>query len=286
MKKNHVVLLLHCPDQKGIVLEVSKFLVAHQCNILELDQYTDLENNHFFMRVKFDKGDVELSEKLLESSFEETVAEKCTMKWRMYFCGKPWRVALFVTKLSHCIYDILQRYRSNEWDIEIPLIISNHDKLAYIAEQFDIPYHVFPITKENKLEQEAKELALLKENDIDFVVLARYMQVLTDDFIGHYPNKIINIHHSSLPAFPGSKPYHSAYRRGVKIIGATSHFVTADLDAGPIIAQDITKISHTDSVQDLIRKGRDLEKTVLSEAIWLKLEHKILSFKNKTIVFR
>ena len=286
MNKNHVVLLLHCSDQQGIVLAVSKFITAYRGNILELDQYTDVENQHFFMRVKWDLDQFDLSREELVEQFRKEVGEKFNMLSKMYYCEKPRRAAIFVTKLSHCLHDILQRYQSKEWEIEIPLIISNHDKLRYIAEQFDIPYHVFPITKENKLEQEAKELALLKEHQIDFVVLARYMQVLTDDFIGHYPSRIINIHHSSLPAFPGEKPYHSAFKRGVKIIGATSHYVTAELDAGPIIAQDVTKITHTDSIEDLIRKGRDLEKTVLSEAIWLKLQHKILSYKNKTLVFR
>ncbi len=286
MNKNHVVLLLHCSDQQGIVLAVSKFITAYRGNILELDQYTDVENQHFFMRVKWDLDQFDLSREELVEQFRKEVGEKFNMLSKMYYCEKPRRAAIFVTKLSHCLHDILQRYQSKEWEIEIPLIISNHDKLRYIAEQFDIPYHVFPITKENKLEQEAKELALLKEHQIDFVVLARYMQVLTDDFIGHYPSRIINIHHSSLPAFPGAKPYHSAFKRGVKIIGATSHYVTAELDAGPIIAQDVTKITHTDSIEDLIRKGRDLEKTVLSEAIWLKLQHKILSYKNKTLVFR
>jgi formyltetrahydrofolate deformylase len=286
MNKNHVVLLLHCSDQQGIVLAVSKFITSHNGNIVELDQYTDLENQHFFMRVKWDLEQFDLSKEKLIEQFNKEIGERFNMFSKIYYCEKPRRAALFVTKLSHCLYDILQRYQSNEWEIEIPLIISNHEKLRYIAEQFDIPYYVFPITKENKLEQEAKELALLKEHKIDFIVLARYMQVLTDDFIAHYPSRIINIHHSSLPAFPGAKPYHSAFRRGVKIIGATSHYVTAELDAGPIIAQDVTKITHTDSIADLIRKGRDLEKTVLSEAIWLKLQHKILSYKNKTLVFR
>jgi len=283
---NHVVLLLHCADRQGIVLEVSKFIADNKGNIIELDQYTDTENNHFFMRVKWDLDQFELQRDELSARFAASIENSSEMHWKFYFCDKPKRVALFVTKLSHCLYDILQRYQSKEWDIEIPFIISNHEKLRYIAEQFDIPYYVFPITKENKREQEAKELALLKEHKVDFLVLARYMQVLTDDFITHYPSRIINIHHSSLPAFPGAKPYHSAFKRGVKIIGATSHYVTADLDAGPIIAQDVTKITHTDSVQDLVRKGRDLEKTVLSQGIWLKLQHKILTYKNKTVVFR
>jgi len=283
---NHAVLLMHCPDNQGVVLKVSKFIAENQGNIIELDQYTDSENNHFFMRVKWSLDDFAISRSEILGQFGAQVASSTEMKWKIYFSDKIKRVALFVTKLSHCLYDILQRYQSNEWPIEIPFIISNHEKLRYIAEQFDIPYHVFPITKENKLGQEAKELALLKEHDVDFCVLARYMQVLTDDFIAHYPSRIINIHHSSLPAFPGAKPYHSAFKRGVKIIGATSHYVTADLDEGPIISQDVTKITHTDSISDLIRKGRDLEKTVLSQAIWLKLEHKILTYKNKTVVFR
>jgi len=286
MIKNHVVLLLHCSDQQGVVFAVSKFIKTYKGNILELDQYTDVENQHFFMRVKWDLEEFDLSKEELVEQFRKEIGEKFNMFSKIYYCEKPRRAAIFVTKLSHCLYDILQRFQSQEWDIEIPLIISNHEKLQYIAEQFDIPYHVFPITKANKIEQEAKELALLKEHNIDFVILARYMQVLTDNFISHYPSRIINIHHSSLPAFPGAKPYHSAFKRGVKIIGATSHYVTAELDAGPIIAQDVTKITHTDSIEDLIRKGRDLEKTVLSEAIWLKLQHKILSYKNKTLVFR
>jgi len=283
---NHAVLLMHSADKQGVVLEISKFIAEHKGNIIELDQYTDTENKHFFMRVKWDLADFTIDRAELSSQFEAKVVAQIDMYWKIYFCDKPKRVALFVTKLSHCLYDILQRYQSNEWSIEIPCIISNHDTLRYIAEQFGIPYYVFPITKENKIAQEAKELELLKKHNIDFCVLARYMQVLTDDFIAHYPSRIINIHHSSLPAFPGAKPYHSAFKRGVKIIGATSHYVTADLDEGPIIAQDVTKITHTDSISDLIRKGKDLEKTVLSQAIWLKIEHKILTYKNKTIVFR
>lgn len=283
---NHAVLLMHCADSKGIIETITKFISHHQGEIIELDQYTDRENKRFYMRVKWSMDQFTLQKDSIIEVFKQSVVGIKDLHWKIYFCDKPKRVALFVTKLSHCLYDILQRVQSKEWDIEIPLIVSNHEKLRYIAEQFDIPYHVFPITKENKIEQEAKELALLKEHNIDFLVLARYMQVLTDDFIAHYPSRIINIHHSSLPAFPGAKPYHSAHKRGVKIIGATSHYVTAELDAGPIIAQDVCKISHTDSVSDLIRKGRNLEKTVLSEGIWLKLQHKILTYGNKTIVFQ
>jgi len=277
---------MHCADNKYVIKDVTAFIADNKGEIIELDQYTDRENNHLFMRLKWCLDSFEIQKEAIMEAFEGVVKEQEKLHWKIYYCDKPKRVALFVTKLSHCLYDILQRFQSKEWDIEIPLIISNHEKLRYIAEQFDIPYHVFPITKENKLEQEAKELALLKEANVDFLVLARYMQVLTDDFIAHYPSRIINIHHSSLPAFPGAKPYHSAYKRGVKIIGATSHYVTAELDAGPIIAQDVCRITHTDSVADLIRKGRDLEKTVLSQAIWQKLKHNILTYNNKTIVFR
>lgn len=277
---------MHCADNKDIIKDITHFISINNGEIVELDQYTDRENKHLFMRLKWSLDSFAISREAIMEAFEKLAQGQEKMHWKIYYCDKPKRVALFVTKLSHCLYDILQRYQSKEWDIEIPLIISNHEKLRYIAEQFDIPYYVFPITKENKLEQEAKELALLKEANVDFLVLARYMQVLTDDFIAHYPSRIINIHHSSLPAFPGAKPYHSAYKRGVKIIGATSHYVTAELDAGPIIAQDVCRITHTDSVADLIRKGRDLEKTVLSQAIWQKLKHNILTYNNKTIVFR
>ena len=194
-------------------------------------------------------------------------------------------MAIFVSKMSHCLYDILARYTAGEWNVEIPVIISNHPDLESVAKRFDIDYHVFPINKDNKIEQEAKELELLKEYDIDFIVLARYMQVVSSDFIMHYPDKIINIHHSFLPAFMGAKPYHAAFERGVKLIGATSHYVTTDLDAGPIIEQDIVRISHKDSIADLVYKGQDLEKIVLSRAVEKHIDRKILTYRNKTVVF-
>jgi formyltetrahydrofolate deformylase len=207
------------------------------------------------------------------------------MYYRLYFKDYKPRMAIFVSKMSHCIYDLLARYTAGEWNVEIPLIISNHPDLENVGTRFEIPFHVFPITKENKVEQEAAEMALLKENRIDFLVLARYMQVITEGLINRYPNRIINIHHSFLPAFMGAKPYHAAFERGVKLIGATSHYVTTELDAGPIIEQDIVRISHKDNVEALVRKGRDLEKIVLSRAVEKHIQRKVLTYKNKTVVF-
>ena len=207
------------------------------------------------------------------------------MTFAIHFSNSKQRLAIFVSNLSHCIYDILSRARSGEWNIEVPLIISNHEKLRHIGEEFNIPYYCLPITAENKLEQEAEILKLLHDNNIDLVILARYMQVVSDSFIKSYPNKIINIHHSFLPAFPGAKPYESAYARGVKLIGATSHYVTTELDAGPIIAQGVSEVTHKDSVENMKRKGLDLEKIVLSKAIWSHIQHKTLVYNNRTIVF-
>jgi formyltetrahydrofolate deformylase len=194
-------------------------------------------------------------------------------------------MALFVSKMSHCLFDILSRYSMGELNVEIPFIVSNHSDLEWIGEKFGIPFHVFPITKENKKEQEEKEMALMRENNIDFIVLARYMQIISEDMIKEYPNKIINIHHSFLPAFIGAKPYHAAYERGVKIIGATSHYVTTELDAGPIIEQDVVRVTHKDTVKSFIHKGQDLEKIVLSRAVEKHIDRKVLAFKNKTVVF-
>ena len=207
------------------------------------------------------------------------------MHFRLYFSDVKPRMALFVSKMSHCLFDILARYTAGEWHVEIPLIVSNHPDLEPVANRFGIPFHLFPITKETKAEQEQKELELLKENDISFIVLARYMQVLSERMIQAYPTKIINIHHSFLPAFVGAKPYHAAFERGVKIIGATSHYITSELDAGPIIEQDVVRISHKDTVSDLVNKGKDLEKIVLSRAVQKHIERKVLAYKNKTVVF-
>ena len=207
------------------------------------------------------------------------------MEFHLYFSDIPPRMAIFVSRMSHCLYDLLARYTAGEWNVTIPLIVSNHSDLANVAERFGIPYHVFPITKDSKKEQEEKEMKLLKDNNIDFIVLARYMQVISENMIQHYPNNIINIHHSFLPAFVGAKPYHAAFARGVKIVGATGHYVTTELDAGPIIEQDVVRVTHKDTVEDLINKGKDLEKIVLSRAVQKHIEHKVLTYKNKTVIF-
>jgi formyltetrahydrofolate deformylase len=284
-KKNTAILLMHCPDKRGIVATVTEFLNNNDGNILYLDQHVDREDGVFFMRIEWELDKFLIPKEKIGDYFQTQIAVKYKMKWNLYFSGYTPRMALFVSKMSHCLYDILSRFHHADWPVSIPLIISNHDVLKPVADTFNIPFHVIPITKENKAEQEKKELELLKKNNIDFVVLARYMQILSGDFIDHYPNKVINIHHSFLPAFPGSKPYHSAHERGVKIIGATSHYVTSELDAGPIIEQDVTRISHIDTVKDLIRKGQDLEKIILSRAVYAHLHRKTLVYKNKTIVF-
>lgn len=283
---NHTaILLIHCPDQMGLVAAVTDFLHKNNGNVISLDQHVERDIQHFFMRVEWELDGFSIPQEKIDEFFGTLVGRKYQMHWQLHFTNRKPRMAIFVSKMSHCLYDILQRYVSGEWTVEIPCIVSNHDNLHYIAERFDIPFHVFPINKQNKAEQEAAELKLLLEMEVDFVVLARYMQILSDEFVSALPNRIINIHHSFLPAFKGARPYHSAFNRGVKIIGATSHYVTADLDEGPIIAQDVAHVSHKDSIHDLIRKGKNLEKVVLAEAIWLALQHKILPYRNKTIVF-
>lgn len=283
--KNTATVLMHCPDQKGIVAKVTEFLSENNGNILYLEQHVDHEEKEFFMRVEWDLDNFTIPSEKIADYFDTLIAKNYGMTWNLYLSGQIPRMALFVSKMSHCMFDILSRYQAGEWHVEIPLIISNHPNMENVAKQFGIPFHIFPVNAENKAEQEQKQIELLKKHKIDFVVLARYMQVLSSDFIRQYPNKIINIHHSFLPAFPGAKPYHSAYERGVKIIGATSHYVTADLDAGPIIEQDVVRISHTDSIKSLIRLGQDLEKIVLSRAVFAHLRRKTLVYKNKTVVF-
>ncbi|MEN0006098.1 MAG: formyltetrahydrofolate deformylase [Bacteroidota bacterium] len=284
-QKNTAILLMHCPDQVGIVAAVTDFLHRNNGNVISLDQHVDREVGQFFMRVEWELEGFAIPAEKVDEFFGTLVGQKFAMQWQLHFTNRKPRIGIFVSKMSHCLYDILQRVKSGEWEAEIPVIISNHENLKYIADRFDIPFKVFTITKENKAEQEALEMALLRELDVDIVILARYMQILSDNFVSHFPNQVINIHHSFLPAFKGARPYHSAYKRGVKLIGATSHYVTADLDEGPIIAQDVIKISHRDSIRDLIRKGKNMEKVVLSEAIWLALQHKILPFQNRTVVF-
>ena len=276
---------MHCPDNKGIVAQVTAFINDNNGNIVSLDEHVDKLDKTFYMRIEWELDGFLIPQEKIADFFSTLIAARYNMVWSIFFSNKKPRMAIFVSKLSHCLYDILSRYHSGEWDVEIPLIISNHKDLKPVAEQFGIPFYCFEKNRENIASQEEKELQLLKENDISLVVLARYMQVLSEDFIMCYQNKIINIHHSFLPAFPGAKPYHSAYERGVKIIGATSHYVTSELDAGPIIDQDVEKVSHRDSIENLIMKGKDVEKFVLSRAIHLHLEHRILVFNNKTVVF-
>jgi formyltetrahydrofolate deformylase len=276
---------MFCADRKGLVASVTDFIFKNDGNIIYLSQHVDSEKKIFFMRVEWDLVKFTIPSDRIGESFEAKVAEKFGMKWKLYFSDETLRTAVFVSRLPHCLYDILSRCQSEDWNVEIPLIISNHADLEPIAKMFNTDFHVFEMTRENKREKEKKQLKLLKEYSIDFIVLSRYMQILSDKFVAEYPNRIINIHHSFLPAFPGAKPYHSAYERGVKIIGATSHYVTAELDAGPIIEQDVVRVSHKDSVADMIRKGQDLEKLVLSRAVWYHLKRKILVYQNRTLVF-
>jgi formyltetrahydrofolate deformylase len=283
--KNTAILLLHCPDKQGLLALVTEFINKNNGNILYLDQHVDREEKLFYMRVEWQLDNFTIPKEKISDYFDTLLAHKYEMTYDIHFSEEKPRMAIFVSKMSHCLFDLLARYTAGEWNVEIPLIISNHPDLKPVADGFGIDYHVFNINKQNKAEQEAKELALLKEHNIDFIVLARYMQIISDDFITHYPHKIINIHHSFLPAFVGAKPYHAAHERGVKIIGATSHYVTPELDAGPIIKQDVARISHKDTVKDLIAKGRDLEKIVLSKAVNKHIDRKILVYNNRTVVF-
>ena len=278
-------LLLHCPDKPGILAEVTDFITVNKGNIIYLDQYVDHVENIFFMRIEWELKDFLVPQEKIEDYFATLYAQKYEMNFRLYFSDTKPRMAIFVSKMSHCLFDLLARYTAGEWNVEIPLIISNHPDLQHVAERFGIPFHLFPITKETKEEQEKKEMELLAKHKITFIVLARYMQVISEQMINAYPNRIINIHHSFLPAFVGAKPYHAAFERGVKIIGATSHYVTTELDAGPIIEQDVVRFTHKDTVQDLVNKGKDLEKIVLSRAVQKHIERKVLAYKNKTVIF-
>jgi formyltetrahydrofolate deformylase len=287
IKENNqtAILLMHCPDTKGIVAKVTEFIDNNNGNVLDIVEHVDREEDVFFMRVEWELKSFLIPPDKIGDFFDTQIAAKYNMTWRIYFSAQKPRMAIFVSKMSHCLYDLLSRVQSGEWQVEVPLIISNHPDMETVAKSFNIPYYIFPITKDNKAEQEQKEIELLKKHKITFIVLARYMQVLSADFINEFPNKVINIHHSFLPAFPGAKPYHSAHKRGVKIIGATCHYVTEDLDAGPIIYQDVVHITHKDSVKDLIRKGRNLEKIVLSSGVHEHILRRTLVYNNRTIVF-
>jgi formyltetrahydrofolate deformylase len=284
--KNSAILLMHCPDTKGIVAQVTAFINDNNGNIITLDEHVDRLDKTFYMRIEWELDGFLIPQEKIADFFGTLIANRYNMTWNIYFSDRKPRMAIFVSKLSHCLYDILSRFHAGEWDVEIPLIISNHRDLEPVAKQFGIPYHCFEINESNKEQQEQLELELLKKNEVTFIVLARYMQIISENFISQYPNKIINIHHSFLPAFPGAKPYHSAYERGVKIIGATSHYVTTELDAGPIIDQGIVRVSHRDSIDKLIMKGKDVEKLILSKAILLHLQRRILVYNNRTVVFQ
>ncbi len=281
------ILLLHCPDQKGIISEVTKFITDNKGNIVYLDQYVDRQDGMFFMRIEWELDNFLIPREKIEEYISTLYAQRYQMTFNLYFNDRRPRMAIFVSKMSHCLYDLLARYKAGEWEVEIPCIISNHEDLRYVAEQFDIPYYVWSVKKDhsNKAEVEEAEMKLLKEKNVTFIVLARYMQIITERMINAYPHHIINIHHSFLPAFVGAKPYHQAWERGVKIIGATSHYVTTDLDAGPIIEQDVVRITHKDDPNSLVLKGRDLEKIVLSRAVTKHIQRKILTYHNKTIIF-
>lgn len=283
-RPNTATLLLRCPDRKGLNAAIANLLLTHDINILDAEQHTDETSNLFFQRVHFDVSTLNTP----RAQFEAALAQVCGhlhMEWKLSYAEQKKRICIFVSKYEHCIHDLLLRHKMGELNCDIPLIISNHEDLRYLADVFRIPYHVFPITKENKREQEAKEIALLREQAIDLIVMARYMQVLTDEMIATFPNQIINIHHSTLPAFKGAKPYHQAYERGVKLVGATAHYATPDLDEGPIIAQGVEGSSHEDTVDDLVRKGRDIERVTLAQAVRAHLENRVIVHGRRTVVF-
>src|SRR5579864_5741030 len=286
--KNSAILLISCPDRKGEVATIADFVYRHGGNILHADEHADEESGLFLMRVEFDPKDfdIDLSQGLAGFSKQFTpIADAFAMNWRLAQSSQRPRMIIFVSKYDHCLVDLLYRQQSGELACDIPLIISNHPDNRRIADFYKIPYAIVSVTKDNKAQAEARIQSLIDEHKPDFMVLARYMQILSNDFVNRYPHRIINIHHSFLPAFVGARPYHQAFERGVKLIGATSHYVTEVLDDGPIIEQDVVRVSHRDSVEDLIRKGRDLEKVVLSRAVRWHVENRVLVYGNKTVVF-
>lgn len=282
MKK--ITLLIHCKDRPGIISAVTSFISSKKGNIVYIDQHVDSGEGIFFMRLECE-FEIALDKLNFYDSFSLKIASQFQMQWELYTASYKPKMAIFVSKYDHCLHDLLGRFRSGELAVEIPFVLSNHLDLRPIVESFNIPFYHTAVDKNNKDVVAKKHLELLKGNAVDFVVLARYMQIIPKTLIDAYPNQIINIHHSFLPAFVGAKPYHSAFERGVKIIGATSHYVTEDLDAGPIIAQDVSHVSHTHSIKDLIAKGRDLEKIVLATAVQLHLKRKVMTYNNKTVIF-
>ncbi len=283
MKK--IILLIHCPDQQGIIAKVTNFIAKNHGNTIYLEQHVDTDESAFFMRLEceFEKNANAIA--IFKTRFANEIATDLQMEWQLFDPAVKPRMGIFVSKYAHCLYDILGRYAAGELGVEIPVIISNHPDMETVAKNFNIPFKYIPVTKATKAAAEAEQIKTLTNYGIEFVVLARYMQILSADFVDQFTHRVINIHHSFLPAFPGAKPYHSAHQRGVKIIGATSHYVTSDLDEGPIIEQEVVNVSHTHSIQDFIAKGRDVEKIVLSRAIKHHIDRKVLVYNNKTVVF-
>jgi formyltetrahydrofolate deformylase len=282
--KNTAILLIDCPDRKGLVASVAEFLYRHNANILHADQHQDNEQGLFLMRIEWDLEGFDLSLEAVRRQFAR-IADQFQMRWRLELSALRPKVAIFVSHYDHCIVDLLYRQQSGELACDIPLIISNHNTAERIAAFYQIPFYPLPVTPDNKAEVEEQQLQLLRDNAVDLIVLARYMQILSPAFVAQYPQRIINVHHSFLPAFMGAKPYHRAFERGVKLIGATSHYVTSELDEGPIIEQDVSRVSHRDQLDELIQKGRDLEKVVLSRAVRWHLDHRILVYNKKTVIF-
>ncbi|SCK19827.1 formyltetrahydrofolate deformylase [Vogesella sp. LIG4] len=282
--RHSATLLVSCPDSQGLVAAIANFLLTYNANIQHADQHQDPVEGLFLMRVQWDLAGFSLPMENFAAAFAP-IAEKYHMQWEVSLSVRKPRMAIFVSKYEHCLVDLLHRWSIGELDCDIPLIISNHDDCRRLAEYHGIPYHVISVNKDNKEQAEAEQWALLEAAEVDLIVLARYMQVLSHKFVERYPHRVINIHHSFLPAFDGAKPYHRAFARGVKLIGATSHYVTEILDDGPIIEQEVTRISHRDDVEDLIQKGRDLERVVLSRAVRWHLENRILAYNNKTVIF-
>jgi len=277
-------LLVSCPDQKGLVSGISSFIFRNGGNILQSDQYTDIEAGIFLARFEFLRNGFQIPREQIADRFRP-LAEEFGIKFELHFSDHIPKIAIFASRLLHCLEDLLQRQQAGEFNAEIAVVISNHPDAGQVANRYRIPFLHFPISPENKKQQEAEEMRELQSRGVELIVLARYMQVLTENLITAYPNRIINIHHSFLPAFVGAKPYHQAFLRGVKLIGATGHYVTMNLDEGPIIEQEVVRVSHRDSIDDMIRKGRDLERTVLGRAVRLHLVHRVLTYGNKTVVF-
>ena len=276
-------LLISAPDQQGLVAKIANFIYANGGNIIHADQHTDFSTGLFLTRIEWQLEGFNLPREIIGAAFN-AIAQPLQASWQLHFSDPTPRLAIWVSKQDHCLWDLILRHQAGELNAEIPLIISNHPHLEAIAQQFQIDYHYLPVTKDNKHAQEHAQLTLLKKYQIDLVVLAKYMQVLSPDFLTQFPT-VINIHHSFLPAFPGANPYHRAYERGVKIIGATAHYATVDLDEGPIIEQDVVRVSHRDRVEDLIRKGKDLERMVLARAVRFHLQNRVLVYGTRTVVF-